>query len=304
MPLEVEEADKLEVQGPRDLSDLEEEAVNLVFVGHTPPGVTPTEIISDVQLEIVENIPRTTKPWLLKVPSIYTYDDEYGLITISKSAFPYTQGLNKNSTYDWVDSTLGFRDRKRTDRFRPGNMHYLSTVLFECAHHWQQKYGLYTNPGLPGDPPYHFNQEELKDLRLYSEQHASAAQVYFLIRWQIRYKGFPVDLTSQPSDSPNSVGPVNRYTRIYYDFLQKGQHLLGREDALSVQDDFSNYRSNLADRGEQTPCKKSTQETWIDPTSQFYNPLQDTPVPRVPPGAIALAGGGWIDPKKMQGGGP
>ena len=105
----------------------------------------------------------------------------------------------------------------------------------------------------------------------------------------LRFKGFDPDET------------YYRYTRIFYEFLQKGKPILNMEDTKSLHGDFQIYKSNLAHRGETTPCKESTQETWIDPTSQFYNPLQDTPVPRVPPGAIALAGGGWIDPQKDAG---
>lgn len=286
---EVEEVDKLEVQGPRDLSPLEEEAVGLLFpIIPSLPTVEPTEIISEVQLEIVDHILRTEKPWLKKVHSIYGN----GLITISKSAFPHTQALNRNSTFDWVDPTLEFGDRKRTDPFSPGNMYYLSTLIFECAHHWQQKYGLYTDPGAPTNPPYNFDRKLLKDLRLYSEQHASAAQVYFLIAWQLRKRLEPrpideaktpvpyVDLTSQSLDSSKNVGPVDRYIEMIVDFPHtNGQRILNRKDAESLHGDFFAYTSNLADRGEELPCRRSTQEESIDPMSQFYHPLESLPVP-------------------------
>ena len=296
----------LAVQGPRPLSPLEEEAVDFVFQRQPPAGVEPTEIVSEIQLEIVEHIPRYIKPWLRVVPSTY---DGNGIITISSSAFPHAQALNKDSTRKFLGST----DRwgERIEPFRPGNMHYLSTVIFECAHHWQEKYNLYRNPGYPGDPPYHFNQEQLKDLRLFSEQHASAAQIYFLIQWQMRYKGFPINLTSQPSNSERSVGPVDRYTRIPSEFqLEDGRRIFeegDKESVQSLQADFVNYERNLWDRGEETPCKKSTQPTQIDERSQFYRPLgPQIPQggPKVPEGAIALRGGGWIDPKKLLGGGP
>lgn len=258
----------LEVQGPRELSPLEVKAVEFVFHGPAPAGVKPTEIVSEIQLKIVNNIPRITKPWLSKVPSIHTYndDDESGLITISKSAFPYTDALDIEST------------RRNTDEFKPGNMHYLSTLIFECAYHWQKKYNLYRDPGYPGDPSYHFSQDQLKNLRLFSEQHASAAQVYFLIAWQLRYKlspglGVPyVDLTSQSSDSENIVGPVNHYTWFFYEFLQKGKQILDMVDARSLLKDFNAYSFNLLDRGERTPCKESTQIA-RNLEGRFYDPI-------------------------------
>ncbi len=290
MLLEVEEADKLEVQGPRGLSPLEMKAVELVFHRPAPAGVKLTEIVQEIQLEIVDNILQITKPWLRKVPSTYGN----GLITISKSAFPYTQALNKDSTFDWVDLTLEFRDRKRTDRFRPGNMHYLSTLIFECAHHWQKKYDLHADPGAPTNPPYNFDRKLLKDLRLYSYQHASAAQIYFLIFWQVAHRRalrpglivehpekVPfVDLTSQSLDSSKNVGPVDRYIEMLVDFPHtKGQRILNREEVETVLSDFVDYTRNLWDRGGETPCRRSTQEESIDPMSQFYNPLGGSPAP-------------------------
>ena len=269
----------LEVQGPRQLSPLEEEAVRLVFHRPPPTWVEPTEIVSEIQLEIVDHILPITKPWLSKVPS--TYDGD-GKIRISKSAFPHTEALNMTSS------------RRNTDEFSPGNMHYLSTLIFECARHWQKKYDLHADPGAPTNPPYNFDRKLLKDLRLYSYQHASAAQVYFLIFWQVTHRrALPpglivahpekvpfVDLTSQSLDSSKNVGPVDRYIKMLVDFPHtKGQRILNREEVDSVLSDFVDYTRKLWDRGEATSCKESTQETWIDPMSQFYNPLGGSPVP-------------------------
>lgn len=255
----------LQAQEWRQLSPLEDEAVTLVFEREPPSGVDRTIIVQDILLRIVDDIDRLTKPWLLKVPS--TYDGD-GRITINRSAFPHTGALNMTSS------------RGNIEEFLPGNMHYLSTLIFECAHHWQEKYNLYRDPGLPGDPPHHFNKKQLESLDLFSEQHASAAQIYFLLAWQLRYRRSPrfggpyLDLTSQPSDSSKNVGPTNRYTRIFDDFLQKGKPTVDLQEAKSLDSDFVKYRRNLWDRGETTRCKEATQEAVIGGAfGQFLYPI-------------------------------
>ena len=246
----------LEVQGPRQLSPLEDEVVTFVFERNPPPGVERTIIVQDILLEIVDDI-----PVLGKVVSTY----RNGLITINRSALPHTQALNQNSTRTRVYPSDG--TFQRTDLFSPGNLHYLSTLIHGCAHHWQEKYDLFTDPGHKWDPPYDFSQEQLKNLDLFSEQHASAAQIYFLIEWQLRYRRSPgngkkyLDLTSQSWDRSKNVGPVDRYTRMLDDEKFKhenGERLLNLKDALCLNSDFNAYSFNLVDRGERTPCKEST----------------------------------------------
>ena len=59
MPLEVQEFDTLELQGPRDLSPLEKDAIYTVFAGASTSGVNQLEPVlppSELQLEVVESI--------------------------------------------------------------------------------------------------------------------------------------------------------------------------------------------------------------------------------------------------------
>ena len=138
----------LEVQGPRDLSPLETAAVRLVF------GVPPKQGIaaSELQLEVVESIGGPGGQGLRNItqemaaPSIQeaslkavlfgqikqvsvdsTYDSS-GLITISRSAFPHTDDLHKRSTV------------RNTEELKPANMHYLSTLIYQCTRYWQWAY--------------------------------------------------------------------------------------------------------------------------------------------------------------------
>ena len=256
----------LEVQGPRQLSPLEDEVITFVFERLPPPGVKRTIIVQDILLKIVENIPF----------AVSTYRN--GLITISKSALPHTQALNQNSTREHVYPSDG--TFQRTDPFSPGNMHYLSTLIHGCAHHWQEKYNLNRDPGHDWDPPYDFSQEELRNLDLFSEQHASAAQIYFLIAWQLRYRPSPgfeekyLDLTSQSPDRSKNVGPVDRYTWIFDKFkhTDDGKRRLDRTDARGLYSHFDNYERNLWNRGETTPCKESTQVA-RNLEGRFYEPI-------------------------------
>ena len=252
----------LEVQGPRQLSPLEDEVVTFVFERDPPPGVKRTIIVQDILLEIVDDIPG----------AVSTYRN--GLITINSSALPHTQALNQNSTRTRVNPG----DR---DLFSPGNMHYLSTLIHGCAHHWQEKYDLYRDPGHRWNPPYDFSKEQLENLDLFSEQHASAAQIYFLIEWQLRYRRSPgdggayLDLTSQSWDRSKNVGPVDRYTRMLDDekFEHKdGERLLNLKDAQDLISDFGAYSFNLWDRGERTPCKESTLVA-RNLEGRFYDPI-------------------------------
>ena len=257
----------LEVQGPRQLSPLEDEVVTFVFERDPPSGVERTIIVQDILLRIVADIPG----------AVSTYRN--GLITINRSALPHTQALNQNSTSTRVYPSDG--TFQTTDLFSPGNLHYLSTLIHGCAHHWQEKYDLYRDPGNKWDPPFRFNPEQLDNLDLFSDQHASAAQIYFLISWQLRYRQSPgdgvpyLDLTSQSRDRSKNVGPVDRYTRMLDDEKFKhenGERLLNLTDAQNLISDFINYERNLVDRGERTPCKESTLVA-RNLEGRFYDPI-------------------------------
>ena len=193
----------LEVQEPRPLSPLEREAVELVFWDSLDP--------CDVYLRVIDDP---------KVHNGGNRDD--GNIWINKYVFPYADALN-------IDSTLA-----NTDILKPGNMKYLSTLIHECTHSWQHAYKRYTDRG-PEDPvPYDFSWDELQTLKfmkekhpdlgkpyeslgkqheLLKEQYASAAQVYFLIAWQLKYSSNSlVNLTSAGVGAV--LGRVERYHKI------------------------------------------------------------------------------------------
>ena len=198
----------LEAQGPRELSSIEREAVDLIFRGKISTR--------DIELEIVEVIdPDERRVKYInyelrdvgEVP-VSAYDGN-GKIRISKSAFPHTQALDGNSAVDgsgWINP------------FSPGNMHYLSTLIHECTHYWQEEYGRHTDRGSRLPPFYRFTtksltQRDVPDLT--AKQHASAVQIAFLIEWQLHLrKGSNVYLTSRSKNPELNVGPVDRFDRI------------------------------------------------------------------------------------------
>ncbi len=218
MPLAIPPQKHLEAQGPRGLSPLEAGAVDLVFKEKISP--------SNIELEIVEFIDpeeRRAKYINLETNNLDTvavsaYDGN-GKIRISKSAFPHTQALNKNSTDEFVDPTVEeVEKREWTNPFLPGNIHYLSTLIHECTHYWQEKYGRHTDRGKP--PFFRFTKERFQQRDtpyLAARQHASAVQIYFLIEWQLHYrKGSNVYLTSRSKNPELNVGPVDRFHEIDY----------------------------------------------------------------------------------------
>ena len=245
----------LRPQGPRGLSPIEQKAVELVFKGTINPRDISLTVVENIE-EWVKNEPWDIKPvpvnplaesivgqeggagkphvnWppiknplrvgserepsnLLRVQVASTYDGD-GKIRINRSAFPFT-GLDKDS-----DLTSKERDPsglgELKDPFRPANMHYLSTLIHECTHHWQEVYGRHRKPSPNVSPSYRFNGQQLlqRDVpELSAEQHASAVQVYFLIDWQLEHqpKGSDVNLTSRSKNSRDNVGPVDRFRNI------------------------------------------------------------------------------------------
>ena len=209
----------LAMEGTRVLSPLERDAVKSVFQDTIDPW--------DIELEIVEFIDREDQE--AKYINFEAHDgvtvavSAYygnGKIRINKSAFPYTQALNINSTRRYLDLTD--KNGELTNRFRPGNMHYLSTLIHECTHYWEEVFDRYAGGVFNKPAVYRFNKEQLRrrDVPdLSPEQHASAAQICFLIEWQLEQqpKGSDVYLTSRSKNPKLNVGPVGRFQRI--DFL-------------------------------------------------------------------------------------
>lgn len=285
----------------RVLSPIEREAIELVF---KDPGDPENKSAIDpeyIRLTIVESLePKGTLPWAaLKRKVASTYDGD-GLIRISRSAFPYTDLTESSSRVD-----------KDTDEFKPGNMHYLSTLIHQCTHYWQDLYGRHGPPVHHVNAPYQstdfqFAYEQLKKRDvpdLSSEQHASAAQVYFLIAWQLHDRlGTPdVNLTSQSEDAEHNVGPVDRFLVMNMSAFHSdktGSRILTNESAVGLRGGYFGWLIVELRYGWRVVCEGNASlstkecEGW---------PL---PIREVPPGAIALPGGGWIDPRKLPGGGP
>ena len=214
----------LEAQGPRSLSPMEKKAVDLMFKGKISTRAIELEIVEGIDRDEVrvEYINVETRDAGEVVVSAY---DGNGKIRISKSAFPHTQALDGDSAVDgsgWISP------------FKPGNMHYLSTLIHECTHYWQEKYGRHTDRQFNEPPVYRFNWEQLeyRDVPdLSPEQHASAVQIAFLIEWQLHLrKGSNVHLTSRSKDPAENVGPVDRFERIdfWFDNL-KHKNILPKE---------------------------------------------------------------------------
>ncbi len=199
-----------------------------------------------------------------------------GTITISRSAFPYTQALNINSTRSYLDPTAG--SFQRTEPFRPGNMHYLSTLIYECTRHWQWAYDRRADYRHGYGSRHHFTKEQLQAENrpaLSGERHASAAQVFFLIEWQIRYKGGLVDLTSAPQDSEFYVGPVDRYDEIAVkEHDENGRRIVKNERAKKLNSAFNWYLYELRNPGprERYACAESTQRSRVTSRNQFFQP--------------------------------
>ena len=253
--------ERLRAQGPRPLSRLEADAVDTVFKGRIS--------LSNIELEILESIDPEEQGWryinletdnspILEVsteqqgrlkPTMFgkikkpmvAVSAYYGngKIKINGSAFPHTQALNINSTRRYIDLTD--KRGEQTDLFGPGNMHYLSTLIHECIHYWQEQFDRHASRGFNKSPIYHFNSEQLKQRDvpdLSPEQHASAAQVYFLIEWQLeQHKGHDVNLTSRSEDSQHNVGPVDRFHNIdgYFANMGKGtSRTIKYEDVIGI----------------------------------------------------------------------
>ncbi len=232
----------LAMEGTRVLSPLERDAVKLVFKDAIDPwdisltvvesleielerhalldinkrvgnqfrplsSIQPQEIIDRIkqpppieqQLPPIERQPATFNQ---SVQAASTYDGD-GKIRISRSAFPHTDALNINSTR--ADTTI----------FKPANMHYLSTLIHECTHYWQEVYGRHTfYKNFYDFTRYQLLKRDVPELS--ANQHASAVQIYFLIEWQLahRPKGSDVNLTSRSPNPEHNVGPVDRFRNI------------------------------------------------------------------------------------------
>ena len=111
---------------------------------------------------------------------------------------------------------------------------------------------------------------------LVAERHASAAQVYFVLAWQLRYlrPDADVNLTSQP---PDSVGPVDRYDEIAHEeHNENGQRIVPYELVARWRNDFRDYILDLQDAGarKRFACAEAMQPAHINRGSRFYKPRE------------------------------
>ena len=172
--------------GPRELSNLERAAVDLVFWAYIGSDKEIEQMFDDLRISHVRDLG----------PGIRgLYGNNH--ISISIRQHSCTDNLNYNSA-------LG-----NTDIFKPGNMCYLNTFIHECTHHWQIRKNRF--PQRFGE--YDFTKNQLMFWDLDKEGHASAAATWFIMEWQLKYAyGDEVNLTTKPPG--HSVGTVDRYGEI------------------------------------------------------------------------------------------
>ena len=236
----------LAMEGPRPLSPLEREAVELVFEGSIDP--------CDVHVTVFDDPDRDG--------GYYSGD---GHIEINRSTF-WEADLHLKSAHG------------NTDILKLANIRCLSTLIHECTHYWQTAYLRYKWAG-PSPSQYKFTLKELTELHplkhkyeeintwfaelgrkdilnLLKEQHASAAQVYFMIAWQLKHlpKDSDVNLSHPPPNSrprpPNYVGSLHRYHEIpKLDDDNDGRLFVSRDVAEDLAYHFSAYLVELRSGG-------------------------------------------------------
>ena len=193
--------------GLRALSALEASAVNLVFGGTVDP--------SELDIEIVKGL-----------GSNRGLHNE-GKIKINARLYE-AAGLNENSSVN------------NTDKLNHAVISYLSTVVHEAAHFWQDKYNRHTT-----ESEYEFTESELFHNRLGNEQHASAAQVYFVLAWQVGHGAETIALSTWYRET--SVGPVDRYDAIRPIRHQDKRRLVTKNTARRLLYNFINFTQALRD---------------------------------------------------------
>ncbi|MDE0042859.1 MAG: RHS repeat-associated core domain-containing protein, partial [Candidatus Poribacteria bacterium] len=196
--------------GLRRLSQLEWDAVYFVFRG--------TVASTDLDIEIVEGLGDNR--------GLYNG----GKIQISADLYE-AAGLNENSTGN------------NTNRLNPAVINYLSTLIHEAAHFWQEKYNRHTV-----GKDYNFTESELFDNRLGKEQHASAAQVYFVLAWQVDHDAEAINLSTWYPET--FIAPVDRYDAIRpidHQHTQRTQRLVTKNTARRLLYNFINFTAALRD---------------------------------------------------------
>ena len=155
-PLKFVDPTGLQTEPPRDLSDLEAEAINFMFQGSINPA--------GLQIQITH---RNTGRG--------SYNHSQKLISVREDLYD-AAGLSPASMAS-ADIVLS-----------PAVIDYLSTVVHEAMHHWSRKYD-----GFDGykynilyekrETNYTFSFAELRTLDLGREQSASAVASAFILKW-------------------------------------------------------------------------------------------------------------------------
>lgn len=212
----------LALHGPRDLNTLEEDALRIVFADAMS--------FDDVQVKVQETVIVGSE----QVGGRYADN----IIYIARNKHPHTDNINHNS------------NRANTDIFKPANICYLGTLVHEATHHWQSEVGRPTHRV----PKYEFTKEELENLGLDKEGHASAAAVLFVVDWQWVYGSGDVNLTDGGvfPQALYDVYKVNRYERIKD--IPNNSHPPGpagrwvsRDTASDIVTDFDAFIEDIRD---------------------------------------------------------
>ena len=228
----------LAMEGPRPLSPLELDAFRLVFWDSIDP--------CDVRVTVFDDSTKNDGSY-----------GGHGNIGLNSYTFP-DANLHKNSSPADPDILV------------PANMSCLSTFIHECTHHWQRVHQKYTDRGPGNTGVYDFSKKELETLNFIKaehldlktpdkfkkehapflkEQHATAAKVYFLIKWQLHYlpKGADVNLSYK---GLNDLGTID-----YYHEIRKlgddndGRIIVSRDIAEGLEDHFKWYLHDLRSGG-------------------------------------------------------
>ena len=213
----------LQVQGARSLSDLEKDAVRLVFGDSiNPDAEDPDDIDQRMTVEVAEEI-------ISGGSGVAGSYGGNGRVKISRLMHQFAEDLDGDTTVDDIDLTI------------PNNIKYLATLVHETGHHWQRVYDRYDNRV----PEYEFNNEVLEDLDFEcKEQHASVGQVYFILKWQLHHGHDPIDIT-QSAFLQKNVGPVDRYEPIVDIPHNNNKRFIDPPEAIPFVNNFNEYLDDL-----------------------------------------------------------
>ena len=129
------------------------------------------------------------------------------------------------------------------DKTRPRNIAYLSTLVHEAGHYWQEKHERHETRR----PYYDFSDNVLRTTNfICKEQHASVGQVYFILKWQWDL-GIPrLDVTSNTGRWERHVGPAARYCQIAArKLINNKKYMSRREVSKFFPSRFQPYLADL-----------------------------------------------------------